>query len=54
LQVEYSYSTFGLLQKPLILVAIFGAMFAASIALTRSGGMKGSPSTQAFVKPHTS
>lgn len=55
LKVEYTYSSLGLLQKPLLLVAVFGAIFAAAIALNRSGAaLKGSPSTQAVGKQHAS
>jgi hypothetical protein len=53
--VEYTYSSLGLLQKPLLLVAVFGAIFAAAIALNRSGAaLKGSPSTPAVGKQHAS
>lgn len=38
LQVEYSYSSLGLVQKPLLLLAALGALIAAVVALNRLGG----------------
>lgn len=54
-KVEYSYSPMGLLQKLLLLVAAFGALFAAAIMLNRSGAsLKASSSTPAVGKLHAS
>lgn len=53
--MEYSYSPMGLLQKLLLLVAAFGALFAAAIMLNRSGAsLKASSSTPAVGKLHAS
>jgi hypothetical protein len=49
--VEYTYSSLGLLQKPLLLVAAFGALFAAATALSRFGSTaKGDATAQAAGK----
>lgn len=57
--VEYTHSSVGLLQKPLLLVGFFGALFAAAILLSRlssgsSAALAASRSAQALVKPHAS
>jgi hypothetical protein len=50
-RVEYTYSSLGLLQKPLLLVAAFGALFAAATALSRFGSTaKGDATAQAAGK----
>lgn len=36
--MEYSYSSLGLVQKPLLLLAALGALIAAVVALNRLGG----------------
>lgn len=55
LQVEYSYSTLGLLQKPLLLVGAFGLLFVAAIVLNRGGAsLAAAPGAQAVVKAHAS
>lgn len=53
--MEYTYSSLGLLQKPLLLVGTFGLLFAAAIVLNRGGAsLAASPSAQAVVKAHAS
>lgn len=57
LQVSYSYSSLGLLQKPLLLAGVLGAIFAVAIVLGRGGlaSLAASPSVQNVVaKPHAS
>ncbi|KAL4420813.1 hypothetical protein ABPG75_010469 [Micractinium tetrahymenae] len=55
LKVEYTYSSLGLLQKPLLLVGAFGLLFAAAIVLNRGGAsLAASPSAQAVVEAHAS
>ncbi|KAL4451280.1 hypothetical protein ABPG77_009352 [Micractinium sp. CCAP 211/92] len=54
-KVEYTYSSLGLLQKPLLLVGAFGLLFVAAIVLNRGGAsLVASPSAQAVVKAHAS
>ncbi len=56
-QVSYSYSSLGLLQKPLLLVGVLGAAFALAIVAGRGGlsSLAASPSVRNVVaKPHAS
>lgn len=55
LTIEYTHSSLGLLQKPLLLVAAFGALFAAVLVLNRGGSsLNVSPCVQNVLKPHIS
>jgi oligosaccharyltransferase complex subunit alpha (ribophorin I) len=57
LQVSYTYSSMGLLQKPLLLVGVLGAIFAIAIVAGRGGlaSLAASPSVRNVVaKPHAS
>lgn len=53
-QVSYSHSSLGLLQKPLLLVGVLAAVFGLAILAGR-GSLASSPSVRSVVaKPHAS
>lgn len=53
-QISYSHSSLGLLQKPLLLVGVLAAVFGLAILAGR-GSLASSPSVHSVVaKPHAS